>query len=105
MLRFLFIGSPIHSRREAVGFSINEARDAEGKRRAQKRGNTIFDVVADQKTSFELIHDWYLDLPTVKQLASYWRVKSALAHFIADFGHRVVCQVVPSEIEAYQLQR
>lgn len=39
-------------RREFVGFSVEEARDAEGKRRSQKRENRIFDMLPESKMTF-----------------------------------------------------
>ena len=40
-------------RRELIGTSIEEARDAEGKRRTQKRENRIFDILMDSKITFK----------------------------------------------------
>ncbi len=39
-------------RREAIGYSVEEARDAEGKRRSQKRENKIFDIKPEAKMTF-----------------------------------------------------
>ena len=41
-------------RRELVGFSIEEARAAEGKFRSQKHENRIFDILMDSKITFTI---------------------------------------------------
>ena len=48
---------------EAVGTSIDEAKDAEGKRRSQKREGRIFEMLPETKLTFEDLSRWYLDLP------------------------------------------
>jgi hypothetical protein len=47
-------------RLEFVGYSIQEAKDAEGKRRSQKRENRIFDIKPDSKMTFNELTKWYL---------------------------------------------
>ena len=49
-------------RKEFVGYSIEEARDADGKRRSQKRENRIFDIKPEAKRTFEELKEWYLVL-------------------------------------------
>src|SRR4030042_3306685 len=68
-------------RREVVGTSIDEARDADGKRRVQKRENRIFDVKADAKMTFQELGDWYISLESVKALRSFNVVKTKLKIF------------------------
>jgi hypothetical protein len=51
--------------------SIEYARDADGKRRIQKRENRIFDIKPESKMTFEELTKWYLDLQKVKALAPY----------------------------------
>ena len=44
-------------RKEFVGSSIDEARDADGKRRIEKRENPIFDILPEASMTFqELLH-------------------------------------------------
>ena len=38
--------------KEPIGYSIEEARDSEGKRRVQKRENRIFDMLPESKMTF-----------------------------------------------------
>lgn len=77
-------------RREPIGYSIEEARDAEGKRRSQKRENRIFDMLAEAKMTFKELAEWYLGLKAVKKLASYDRVELALKNFNTVFGDKLV---------------
>ncbi len=93
------------SRREQVGFSIEEARDADGKRRVQKRENRIFDILPEAKMTLTELAEWYLDLEKVKALKSYWRIELCLNRFNAEFGDFVVSQIKPADIENYQAKR
>lgn len=92
-------------RREAIGYSIEEARDADGKRRVQKRENRIFDIKPDTKMTFQELTEWYLGLEKVKALPSYWRLKVALERFNSVFGNVVVSRVKPADLENYQAKR
>lgn len=92
-------------RKEYVGTSIEEARDADGKRRVQKRENRIFDILPEAKMTFEELTNWYTELAPVKKLASYKRVKQALSSFNKTFGDRIVGSIKPVELEEYQERR
>jgi integrase len=92
-------------RREVVGYSIEEAKDAEGKRRSQKRENRIFDIKPETRMTFQQLTDWYLGLEKVKALASYPTLTINLNRFNSDFGNIVVCQIKPSDLENYQAKR
>lgn len=92
-------------RREFVGGSIEEARDADGKRRGQKREGRIFEMLPDSKLTFNEIAKWYLELSPVMQLASYPRITIALNNFNAVFGERVAGTVLPIELEEFQAKR
>jgi len=92
-------------RKEFVGYSVEEARDADGKRRGQKRANRIFDMLPEANMSFFELAEWYLDLKSVKKLASYDRVRGCIANFNKIFGHRIVNTIKPMDIEDYQNQR
>jgi integrase len=93
-------------RREPADFSIEEARAAEGKRRAQKIENPgiLEKVPADRMTFSELI-DWYLNLKSVQKLASFKRVKGALGNFNRAFGERIISGLKPLDLENYQNKR
>ena len=92
-------------RREVVGFSLEEARDAEGKRRSQKRENRIFDMLPESKISFAELAKWYLELTSVKKLASYDRVELALRNFNDIFGDFQLNEIKYVDLEEYQQRR
>ncbi len=93
-------------RREVVGYLIEEARAAEGKRKAQKYENPgILEKVPAEKMTFAELIDWFLNLAAVKKLASLPRVKSALANFNNAFGDRIVSSLKPLDLEDYQDKR
>jgi integrase len=92
-------------RREPVGYSIEEAKDADGKRRSQKRENRIFDMLPESNMTFKELSDWYLDLKSVKKLASYQRITIALNNFNAIFDDRITGTIKPVEVEDYQEKR
>ena len=92
-------------RREPIGYSIQEARDADGKRRVQKRENRIFDMLPASNMTFDELKKWYLELKSVKGLKSYRRIESALANFVVEFGNRIIGTLKPVELENYQEKR
>ena len=85
-------------RREAVGYSIEEARDAEGKRRSQKRENRIFDIKPETKMTFNELTQWFLSLEKVKSLAYYPTLTINLKKFNAVFGDVIVNQIKPVDL-------
>jgi integrase len=92
-------------RRQAVGYSIEEARDADGKRRSQKREHRIFDMLPESNMTFNDLTAWYLGLKTVKKLASYDRIKLALKNFNNMFGNQIVGTIIPVNLENFQEKR
>jgi integrase len=91
--------------REYVGLSIEEARDADGKRRVQKRENRIFEILPESKMTFQELTDWYLDLESVKEKRYYPVLQISLAKFNRVFGKRIVSEIKPSELEDYRAKR
>jgi integrase len=92
-------------KREYVGYSIEEARDAQGKRRSQKRENRIFDIKPDARMSFNKLSKWYLDLDKVKSKAYYPTLTINLSSFNGEFGDTIVNQLKPVDLENYQAKR
>jgi integrase len=92
-------------KREAVGFSIEDARAAEGKRRSQKKENRIFDIKPDAKMSFRELTKWFLKLEKVKSKAYYPTVTINLASFNKVFGDTTVRNLKLSDLENYQAKR
>ncbi len=85
---------------------IEEARAAEGKRRAQKKENpTILERVPAERMTFAELAEWYLDLSPVKKLSSCIRIKQGIANFNRVFGSRIVSSLKPLDIEEYQEKR
>lgn len=92
-------------KREPVGYSIEEARDAEGKRRSQKRENRIFDIKPESKMAFNELAKWFLKLESVKGKAYYPTLQINLNSFLAEFGNVMVCNIKPADLENYQAKR
>ncbi len=91
---------------EFVGLSIEEARAAEGKRKAQKIENpSILERVPAEKMTFAELAAWYLNIASVKKLASYKRINQILKVFNEMFGGRIVSTIKPLDLEAYQHKR
>ncbi len=92
-------------RRESIGTSIEKARDAEGKRRGQKRENRIFDILPQGDMTFEKLSDWYMKLESVKSKKYFWNLELCLMKFNRAFGDRIVGDIKTSELENYQTKR
>jgi integrase len=92
-------------KREAVGYSIEEAKDADGKRRSQKRENRIFDIKLDSKMTFQELTEWYLGLESIKAKRYYPTVEYNLASFNRAFGSVVISKLKPVDLENYQSTR
>ena len=92
-------------RREVVGYSIEEAKDAEGKRRGQKRENRIFDIKLETKMTFRELTQWYLRLEKVKSLRYYDSLQIYLKKFNEEFGNQVVGMIKVTDLENYQAKR
>ncbi len=92
-------------RKEVVGTSLDDARDAEGKRRGQKHEGRIFDMLPENKISFKDLAGWYLKLEKVQQIKSYWRIELALKHFNRHLGDTITGDIRPIDLEEYQVKR
>jgi integrase len=93
-------------RKEFAGCMIEEARAAEGKRKAQKVENPgILEKVPAERMTFTELSEWYLDLSPVKKLSSYIRIKQGIAKFNQAFGTRIVSTLKPLDLEDYQEKR
>jgi len=92
-------------RRELVGFSISEAKDAESKRRVQRRENRILDILPESKMTFAELINWYLGLKSVAGLSSARRIRSALNNIRGTFGDIQARDIRPLDLENYQIER
>lgn len=90
---------------ELNGFSIEDARIAEGKRKTQKKEKKLLNITPDSKMTFNDLTEWYLNLEKVKALASFGTVKISLKKFNSVFGDMIVNQIKPADIENYQAKR
>ena len=96
-------------RRESVnafedhnGYSIEDARTAEAKRKTQKTENRLMDVKPEFQTTFRQLSEWYLDLEKVKELASSKTVKGKIEKFNRKFGNDLVGSIKLADLENYQ---
>jgi integrase len=111
-----FMATYIKSQSRLQGFTVSkvdgegpgyeEAKAAEGKRRARKKENpSILEKVPAEKMTFVELAAWYLDLNPVKKLASYERIRQGIANFNRVLGDRIVSSLKPLDLEDYQAKR
>jgi integrase len=91
--------------RESVGYSIKEAREADGKRKSQKRENRIWEMLPESKIKFSELAQWYLNLGSVKKLAAFDRYEDALNNFTSVFGKFRLNEIKQANLEDYQIER
>ena len=92
-------------RKECVGISIEDARAADGKRKAQKKEGRVFDMLPESKLTFNELTSWYLDLTSIKELGYYKDLKNNLGSFNSLFGETIINEVTPEDLKEYQLMR
>jgi integrase len=92
-------------RKEFVGYSVDDAKTADGKRRTQKKEGRIFDMLPESKITFQELTSWYLDQPKKKKLAYYDVLKIYLSSFNTFFGDMAVNAIKKNDLENYQIQR
>jgi len=92
-------------RREVVGVSIEEARDAEGKRRSQKRENRIFDIKPDTKMIFQELAEWYLAIEEIKGKASYRQMVYRVKLLNQEIGNKIISDIIPVDLQNYREKR
>ena len=93
-------------RREPVGKKLSDAQAADGKRKAQKKENPkVLEILSDNKTTFSKLAEWYLNLESVKKLATYERVGICLNNFNKVFGDTKLSDLCLTDLEDYQIKR
>jgi integrase len=90
-------------RREPVGISIEDARDAEGKRRGQIHENRIFDILPDSKKTFGDLALWFLQNEKIKSLAFFKGLQSHIKLFNEIFGNKQIGQLTREELQGFQV--
>lgn len=92
--------------REPVDFSIDEARTAMGKRKAQKvEAPSILQRLPERKMTFQQLTDWYLEQDAVKAKKYFDTFKINIASFNKVFGNKIITQVTKIDLENYQTNR
>lgn len=86
-------------RRELVGKKRSDADDALAKRRTQKREGKFFDL--SPNITLNELSEWYIELSTVKALASFDRVETSLSHFNEQFGKYKANRIKPANLDEY----
>ena len=92
-------------KREVVGYSISEARDALGKKKSQKREGKLFDIKEDAKMTFNELTEWYLSLEKVKSKSYYQTIIFNLRSFNDVFGQQKMLTMKAVDLENYQEMR
>jgi integrase len=92
-------------KQEPVGGSIDEARAADGKKKALKREGKLFDILEETKMNFKDLSKWYRNLEIVKAQKAFWRSEISLRHFNAVHGDMIVAKIKPVDLENYQAKR
>ena len=98
---------------EFVGFSIDDARASDGKRKAQKKENRVLDILVDSKATFSELSTWYKNLKSVKKLATFSDIERTLRYFNETpyakskqtYGDKRIIDVKQVDIEDYRLIR
>jgi integrase len=98
-------------RQEFVGYSIEDARDADAGRRSQKRENKLedmLDIQADARMTFGEFTAWYIPIEKTRcetKGISFRRKQNCLDNFNAVFGNTIVRDVTLADLERYKLDR
>lgn len=92
-------------RRTPEGFSIEDAKAADGKVKGKKREGSILEITNEARTTYSELVEWYLGLSKVKELDSFTRVEDALDNFKNVFGKHFINTVKKEDLEQYQSKR
>jgi integrase len=92
-------------RRTPEGYSLEDAKAADGKVKGKKREGTILELTNEARTTFSDLIDWYLSRGDVKRLRSLERIEDSLENFRAVFGKRFINTVKPDDLSDYQIKR
>lgn len=90
---------------EKVGNSLELAKDAESKRRVQKREKRFFEILPETNMTFRELTNWYLGLESTKSKKYFWVLKISLETFNKMFGDKLLSDIKTSEIEDYKAWR
>jgi len=93
------------SRREYIGYSKEDAKAADGKRKVQKKEKRHFDMLPGTDLTFTELTAWYINLEDVKKLKSCDRIECAIGNFNKVFGNSIINAVLNTDLENYRLMR
>jgi integrase len=97
---------PVAGADDPKAYSIEEARAAEGKRKAQKvEAPRVLQRAPEERMTFKELTGWYLGQEKVKTLRYFPTLSINLASFNQEFGDKIVGQIKPSDLENYQAKR
>lgn len=86
-------------KRELVGFSLDDARAAAGKKLILKKENRFFDILPESEMTFSDLEKWYFKLEKVKSLASCSILQVYLKKFNTIFGGTIVGNITVEDLE------
>ena len=87
-------------KRRVVGYSIEDAKAAEGKVKISKKENRpLFNILPESKMTFSELSKWYLNRETVKELASYSIIEVYLKKFNTLFGDTIISNIKPEDLK------
>jgi integrase len=109
-------------RKEFAGYSVQEARDAEGKRKGQKREGRILEMLPQSRITFGDLAQWYLlNMEAEVELTEaarekgrvrkgpsrtyYKRFKSCCKTFNETFGDMKTCDIMDEDLKRYCARR
>lgn len=97
---------PVAGANDPRAYSIEEARAAEGKRKAQRvETPRILQEAPQERMTFEKLSDWYLNLEKIKATRYYNTLKINFKNLNAEFGETLIWQLKPIDLENYQAKR
>ncbi len=86
---------------KSIGYSIQDAQDADGKIRAEKRENPFFNA-RDNNLTFNELSTWYTGLLNIQKKKYYKTILKRLKKWNAVFGEKQIIKIRKSDIDNYQ---
>ena len=82
--------------------SYEDTLAADGKRKAQRKEDRIFDMLPGTNSTIDDIASWYLAQRAVKELKTYTDVKCVINQFSSKYKPLMVTELKQTTIEEYQ---
>ncbi len=90
---------------EKIGLSLEEAKDADGKRRVQKRENKVFEILPSGQMTFQELTDWYTKQESVRAKRYFPSFEIYVGNFNKEFGNWPVNTIETMDLMNYQAKR